>query len=394
MYDRVNFSGNLEFMSLPDVFQVFGGNSSTGELRIKNECSRDQGVIYFMDGHPVDAVNGRLRGIEAIYSLFAWSDGRFDFHEKKIKRNRVIKSNRMEIVMDAMRMLDDGRLKKIGHSSRGKPRPYEKGAIPIMKGPKVDYSYVIQENNYRDGESIVNEGSHGNWIWVILDGTVEIARDITDGPISIVRLGKGCFIGTFTSFLFTDYPRSATAKAIGEVQLGLLDILRLSGEYTSLSTDFRNLLISIAGRLKKITDKMVNSCQARNKENALLKNRYRIEEKDMPMTDLYTIREGQISVMGRTSGGGTHLLDLYKGDMVGNVPFMDLGHEPKGASLMASNNLIAHKLDIKMLQREYKNLSDTFKNIIENAGTSISLTTRMLYDLKNSKQYFGINKPH
>ena len=112
------------------------------------------------------------------------------------------------------------------------------------------------------------------------------------------------------------------------------------------------------------------------------------------MHDLYTIQEGEICVKGRAPWGEIPLMDLHKGDVFGNVPFMDLGHEPKGASLMASRDLAAHKLDIEMLQSEYNNISRTFKNIIENAGTCISMTTRMLYDLKNSKQCYGINKPH
>ena len=125
-----------------------------------------------------------------------------------------------------------------------------------------------------------------------------------------------------------------------------------------------------------------------------MNNRFQISEKLMPMHDLYTIQKGEICVMGKIQSGGMPIMELLKGDVFGNIPFLDLGHEPKGASLLASKDLVAHKLDIKMLQEEYNRLSETFKNIIENAGTSISVTTKMLYDLKNARQYYGINKPH
>jgi hypothetical protein len=62
---------------------------------------------------------------------------------------------------------------------------------------------------------------------------------------------------------------------------------------------------------------------------------------------------------------------------------LDFGHEPRSASVLGSNDLKVDKLDIKYLQEEYNSLSQTFRNLIYNIGTYISMTTNLVYKFHN-----------
>ncbi|MBW1706478.1 MAG: cyclic nucleotide-binding domain-containing protein [Deltaproteobacteria bacterium] len=384
MDTKSEFLGGLHFISLPDIFQILGGNRATGILQLTTQYAPAQGRIYFVEGDPVNASMGPLHGKDAIYALFGWSEGEFEFHEGNVQVGRVIKNSRMQITLDALRMLDDGMIEKVGPPDSHAPNvilcglEHDKGRrLSVNKGPLIDYTYVLAEEYFSDGEIIVKEGSHGNWIWVILEGMVNITRETSNGPVPVARLGQGCFIGTLVSLLHGDNTRTATVTAMGEVQLGLLDAQRLSGEYASLSLDFRNLLFSLAGRLGKITDSTVNLFQKSYNTDGLTKGKQVIVEKGSSKEEIFTIIEGETYVIGETPKGDLPLFALQKKDVFGNVPFIDFGHEPRNAVVLASKDLKVDKLDPEKLRQEFSQLSGTFKNLIFDLGTCVSVTTRL-----------------
>ncbi|MBW1912293.1 MAG: DUF4388 domain-containing protein [Deltaproteobacteria bacterium] len=389
MNKSANFSGDLKFIGLADIFQILGGNSNSGVLHLTSHYAANQGLIYFLNGSPIDAANGPLKGIDAIYAVFGWSEGKFEFREEEVHRGHVINSNRMEIVMDAMRMLDEGMIKRVG------PRPGDGGSIEqnnvfrdvdgkglvLIRGPLVDYTYVVEENSFCDGERIIKEGAHGSWIWVILEGMVEIKRESSRGPIQIARLGDGCFIGTFTSLVFREYSRNASVTALGDVHLGLLDTLRLSGDYASLSEDFRRFLLSLTGRLKRLTDKAVDLEMNNGRQGNMIRGSRPIMERELHKNDLFSITEGDISVMERRNGY-QQLVTLGKEDFFGHVPFMDTDYELCNTAAIPSDDLVLDRVDSVQLQREYDKLSTTFRNLVDNIGSCVSETTKLLCNLK------------
>jgi hypothetical protein len=52
---------------------------------------------------------------------------------------------------------------------------------------------------------------------------------------------------------------------------------------------------------------------------------------------------------------------------------------------LASKDLKAHKLDTESIQKEYENLSGTFRNMIYNSCMCTFLTTKMAYRLHEVK---------
>ncbi|UCF58148.1 MAG: DUF4388 domain-containing protein, partial [Deltaproteobacteria bacterium] len=58
MPDKAVLAGTLSFIGLGDLFQILGGNNSTGVLRIKSQYVSNLGIIYFVNGNPVNASSG------------------------------------------------------------------------------------------------------------------------------------------------------------------------------------------------------------------------------------------------------------------------------------------------------------------------------------------------
>lgn len=393
MSDKAALAGSLSFIGLADIFQILGGNNCTGIMRITSQHAPDPGLIYFLNGDPINATIGPLSGLDAIYALFGWGEGKFEFYEEEVQIGRVVNKSRMEIVLDAMRMLDDGLIKKVGPpsfdevaSAQGSGTGFGKrGAPQVIKGPLVDYSHVLNEEEYRDGGIIVREGGHGKWIWVILKGSVHVTRETSNGPMTIVHLGEGCFLGTFTALTSMEYTRSATAAALGDVQLGLLDTELLYREFASLSPDFRGTLLSLDGRLRKITDRAAELFMKEDKTKGFTKDKKVIIEKGSSTKEAFTIVEGKAYVIGQTRKGYLPLLTLEKDEFFGYMPFMDMYHEPRSALVLASKDLKVNRLDMESLQKEYEQLSGTFRNMIYTICACIFMTTKLVYHLHEGK---------
>jgi CRP-like cAMP-binding protein len=382
MDDRSVLAGNLTFINLADIFQILGGSSSTGILRIASKHSPDPGLIHFIKGDPVNATIGSQSGIDALYALFGWVEGAFEFHEQEVRTKRVINRSRMEIVLDAMRMLDDGLIKKVGPPSFDEiaAEKADKGRSEkrrVIEGPLLDYSYVLNEEHYRDGENIVRESGHGKWIWVILKGSVTISRETSKGLMTIAHLGRGCFLGTFAALTFMEYTRSATIAASGDVQLGLLDTELLHREFSSLSPEFKGFLVSLDRRLRKITDRTCELFANKDKADKLPKDSKVVVEKGSSKKEAFSIVEGEAYVIGQTRKGSLPLVTLETNDVFGYIPFMDMGQEPRYASVFSSKDLKVNRLDATHFQKEYDQLSDTIRNMIYVTCTCIFSTTKL-----------------
>ncbi|MBW2115594.1 MAG: DUF4388 domain-containing protein [Deltaproteobacteria bacterium] len=378
--------GDLRFLSLSDVLQILGENNKTGTLRIRSQYAPKAGLIYFMNGNPVNAIAGQLNGLDAIYSLFGWTQGKFELHEEEVRVRRVVNKSTIQIIMDGLRMFDDGLIKILGPSindtdSALKGQDKREGSF-IVKGPRVDYMYIVDEEQFADGEKIFKEGAHGNWIWIILEGMVKVSKKTKKGPLTIVRLGEGCFLGTLTCLAHGVNRRSATVTAIGDVSLGLLDSQRLSGDFACLSPDFKGLLLSLDDRLRKISGRAVNLFVKKHDINEFIEGQDLIPVKDTLEENVFYIKKGEVYVIKRTPSGDLPLITLEKNDAFGYVPFMNISPELPFTSLLASKDLKLGKLETKSLKKEYDQLSGTLRNLIYYVSSNVSVTTRFAINLQ------------
>jgi len=385
MNNTVSLSGSLDFLNLGELLNLLGTNGSSGVLHIKSNHSSESGLVYLDKGNPINAVNGSVTGLDAVFSLFGWTDGHFEFIQEDVTCEKAITKSRMEIILDGLRLLDEGKIKKVGPAKASKTSPETKavsGKLPLIKGPLVDYSYVVDEEGFYDGDEIVQEGNHGDWIWVILEGTAEVIKEAEGGPIEILRIGDGAFLGSVAALISGGRVRSATIKAVGNVQLGMLDSQLLANELANVSAEFKSLLTSIDARLKQIIEMAVAYKQNNNHFDNLIKNKKQLIQQGQKEERLFTIKGGEAVIARQTDNGYVPLVRLKKGDYFGKIPFLDLGHEPYSAAVFSSENLKLAAVDSDKLKSEHEGLSSTLKNIIEHLATSVSVTTVVTCDYK------------
>ena len=378
MSGDVAFAGNLSFLNLGELLQLLGTTGSSGTVSIHNAHAAQPGFIYIDKGNPINAANGSRTGIDALFPLFGWLDGQFEFIQENVTCEKTITKSRMEIILDGLRMLDEGQVEIMGPATAGtKPTDTaaKSGSLPLIKGPLVDYSYVVDEESFYDGDEIVQEGNHGNWIWVILEGIAEIVKETPKGALSLLRIGDGAFLGSIASLLKADNVRSATVTAAGNIQLGMLDSQLITSELANRSLDYREFIRAFDIRLKRVTSMAVDIYAQDKTVAKLIEGQKPLLKQGQGDDRLFKITSGNAIVARETDDGIVPLAHLEKGDFLGHVPFLDMGNEPQAASVFASPNLKLTPLDPKALQKDHEKLSSTLQNILAQLATTISVTT-------------------
>ena len=112
---------------------------------------------------------------------------------------------------------------------------------------------IAGEETYHHGEIIFKEGSSGDWVYVVQSGSVEISKTTQGHKYVIEILEKGDIFGE-VGFI-GGMGRIASAQAIGETTVGIIDRDFLTSEFNKLSEDFRVILVAVAQRVKKMTDR-------------------------------------------------------------------------------------------------------------------------------------------
>jgi CRP-like cAMP-binding protein len=383
MSGNVAFAGSLDFLNLGELLQLLGTTSGTGTLRLTSKYASQSALILIDKGNPINAINGSKTGVDALFSLFGWKEGRFEFVQEEITCERSINKSRMEIILDGLRMLDEGKVEVLGPAqtpTQPSNTAVKLDSVPLIKGPLVDYSYVVDEEGFYDGDEIVQEGNHGNWIWVILEGVAEIVKSTPAGPLKILRIGDGAFLGSVAALLKADNVRSASVTASGNVQLGMLNAQLITSELANLCVDYRELVRCLDSRLKQVTSMVIDIFSRDKKILELVKGKKTLIKQGQKEGRLFRIRSGEAYVARETDHGPVPLLCLREGDFLGNIPFWDIGHEPYSASVYASQNLKLIAADLEGLRKEHKSLPSTLKNILAHLATCISVTSLIACD--------------
>jgi len=385
MSGDVVFAGKLSFLNLGELLQLLGTTGSSGTVTIHTARVPQPAFIFIDKGNPIHADNGAKTGLDALFALFGWVDGQFEFVAEDVTCDKTITMSRMEIILDGLRLLDEGEVEVIGPTTSGsKPSDTAamSGSLPLIKGPLVDYSYVVDEESFYDGDEIVQEGNHGNWIWVILEGIAEISRETPKGDLSILRIGDGAFLGSVASLLQADNVRSATVKAAGNVQLGMLDAQLMTSELAALSQDYREFVRALDMRLKQVSAMVIDIYSENKNVNQLVEGKKPLIKQGQKEERLFKVTSGNAIVARETEHGIVPLIQLEPGDFFGSVPFLDMGNEPHAASVFASPDLKLAALDPKELQTEHAKLSSTLQNILAHLATTISVTTLIACNLR------------
>ncbi len=118
------------------------------------------------------------------------------------------------------------------------------------------------EESYRDGQIIFEEGSHGDWIYIVEAGEVDLIKSHYGQDTVIETLGVGEIFGEIAFLANT--PRTAGARAKGDTTIGIFDRKFLDNEFNKLSASFQAIIKRLALRFKNASELAIQSKARRN----------------------------------------------------------------------------------------------------------------------------------
>lgn len=101
----MSLQGTLSDFSIADLFQLLGLGQRTGCLRLQN--SGGNGEVYFSEGWIIYAKYGRTESEDAVYKMFNWSDGRFDFDVDAVPAKKTMMVDWQNLILEAARRTDE-----------------------------------------------------------------------------------------------------------------------------------------------------------------------------------------------------------------------------------------------------------------------------------------------
>lgn len=119
------------------------------------------------------------------------------------------------------------------------------------------YAYLASEERYAPGEVIIQEGTMGDWIYLLMEGNAKVTKKTGTGAVLIENLKKGAVFGEMALLENLRDSRSASVVA-GDVpvRVGILDGEKMVRDYESLSPELKLLFKALAGRLRKANSKV------------------------------------------------------------------------------------------------------------------------------------------
>ncbi|MEW5736397.1 MAG: DUF4388 domain-containing protein [Thermodesulfobacteriota bacterium] len=390
--EEIALAGRFRFLSLGEVLQMLGTAGCTGELRMYSRYAREPGLVYFSRGLPVNARAQELTGIDALYSLFGWLDGEFEFYDTvTVTVERTINMGLMEIVMDGARLLDDGQVKVLGPDTGtaqdmpeaerpAKKKPKLKG-IPIIRLPFRNQKLIALEDTFERGEVVAGRNGAGAFLCLILEGFANVFKESEGGQIRICRLGPGALVGNIPAVTKTGSGQSISAVAAGAVKVGVFDASKLNADFARMSYQLRRILVSLDNRFVQVSDRVVEANSPNTDFRAFAANARTLIPQGDRGAGAQLITEGSAFVVRRSEEGIVPLARLSQGDFVGHVPFFSIGHEPNAAEVLVTANFKGNHIDTDRMQAEYDLLSPIVKHFVDHLTNCVSVTTMVACDL-------------
>ncbi len=113
--------------------------------------------------------------------------------------------------------------------------------------------HIIREENFPSGQVIFKQDGPGDWLYIIISGSVETSRVVDGKKFVIEKLKPGELFGEIE--FIGGMTRTVTARAVGDTIIGLVDREAIKKEYDRLSKQFKSVLETIPVRLQKMIDR-------------------------------------------------------------------------------------------------------------------------------------------
>jgi CheY-like chemotaxis protein len=103
--DTKDIQGKLSQVSLVDILQILHYNQKEGELVITDGSTT--GTIQMKDGQIYNAILGEIEKEKALFRLFTWKEGIFEFQPRAVTSAQRIDGSAGHLLMEGMRQLDE-----------------------------------------------------------------------------------------------------------------------------------------------------------------------------------------------------------------------------------------------------------------------------------------------
>ena len=129
----------------------------------------------------------------------------------------------------------------------------------------VVYEYISSEVECPANQVIIEEGSKGDWVYVVIEGHVKVKKRTPKGLIVMDTLSEGDIFGEIAFLEGEDADRSATVMATeGSVRLGILDKELLIKHYSVMSPTLRAIMKSLATKVRETSTRICAALVASN----------------------------------------------------------------------------------------------------------------------------------
>ena len=117
---------------------------------------------------------------------------------------------------------------------------------------------------FQNSENIIKIGQSEQRMYIILEGRVNVFLSSGESNITVATLGKGDFFGEIS--LFTDHPRSATVRALGDVKVVYIDNVKQLQAFLLVNPQFAAKMVqTLALRLAKTDEILIGKISELNR---------------------------------------------------------------------------------------------------------------------------------
>jgi CRP/FNR family cyclic AMP-dependent transcriptional regulator len=118
------------------------------------------------------------------------------------------------------------------------------------------HAYIASEEFYPNESVIIEEGTVGDWVYVILEGSAKVRKKSPKGMVTVDTLKEGDVFGEMGFMEGGKRLRSASVIASGDVWVGVLDGEKLTRDFEQSPSNLKALIRSLVLKLRETTTKV------------------------------------------------------------------------------------------------------------------------------------------
>ncbi|MCK4738480.1 MAG: DUF4388 domain-containing protein [Deltaproteobacteria bacterium] len=151
---KKEISGQLSQVSLVDILQMLHFNQKEGKLNIIS--GEDKATIVMKGGQVFNAFIGEIESEKALYRIFTWPDGDFEFTQSTVTIPQKIDTPTGNLLMEGMRQLDEfekGK-RRFPHVDKHLKLTVEQSSLPKGLKPLIYEIITLLDYHPRVGELV------------------------------------------------------------------------------------------------------------------------------------------------------------------------------------------------------------------------------------------------